>query len=76
MDVAQLVEWSIPISEVRGSNAKSTKIYIEHLLSTVYKDKNEEKETGNDPFKIVENNWRKCYCSLCNGRPLIDRKAC
>ena len=42
--VAQLVEQSLPIPEA--------KIYIEHLLSTVLKRKNEEKEAGNGPFSI------------------------
>ena len=54
--VAQLVEWSLPIPEVRGLNPVIGKkiIYILNicLLSTVYwKDENKEKEAGNGPFK-------------------------
>ena len=51
--VAQLVERSLPIPEVRGSNPVIGKKYIEHLLlSTVFwKDENKEKEAGNGPFK-------------------------
>ena len=33
--VAQLVERSLPMPEVRGSNLVISKNYIEHLLSTV-----------------------------------------
>ena len=35
--VTQLVERSLPIPEVRGSNPAIGKNYIEHLLSTVLK---------------------------------------
>ena len=35
--VAQLVEWSLPIPEVRRSNPVIGKKYFEHLLSTVLK---------------------------------------
>ena len=52
--VAQLVERSLPIPEVRGSNPVIGKIlYISNicLLSIVYwKDENKEKEAGNGPF--------------------------
>ena len=52
--VAQLVERSLQIPEVRGSNpviSKNLLISIICLLSTVYwKDKNEEIEAGNGPF--------------------------
>ena len=52
--VAQLVERSLPIPEVRGSNqvfGKNLFILNICLLSIVYwKDENEEKEAGNGPF--------------------------
>ena len=48
--VAQLVEWLLPIHEVRGSNpVTGKKLFILNicLLSTVYrKDQNKEKEAG------------------------------
>ena len=44
--VAQLVDWSLPIPEVRIQS--SAKNYIEHLPST---DENKEKDAGNGPFK-------------------------
>ena len=53
--VAQLVEWLLPIPEVRGSNpviGKNLLISNICLLSTVYwKDENKEKEAGDGPFK-------------------------
>ena len=51
--VAQLVEWSLPIPEVRGSNPVIGKILLNIcLLSTVYwNDENKEKEAGNGPSK-------------------------
>ena len=54
--MAQLVERSLPIPEVRGSNpviGKNLFLYLNIcLLSTVYwKDENKEKEAGNGPFK-------------------------
>ena len=52
--VAQLVEWLLPIPEVRGLNpviGKNLFILNICLLSTVYwKDENKEKEAGNGPF--------------------------
>ena len=53
--MAQLVEWSLPIPEVRGSNPVIRKIYLFLLniclLSTLYwKDENKEKEAGDGPF--------------------------
>ena len=48
--MAQLVEWSLLIPEVRGSNPDISKIYIEHLLSTKSK-RTKEKESENGPFK-------------------------
>ena len=46
--MAQLVEQSLSIPEVRGSNPVIGKIYIEQILLTVYwKDENKEKEAGN-----------------------------
>ena len=60
MAVAQLVERSLPIPEVRGSNPIIRKIYFFLLniclLSTVYrKGKNKEKEAGDGRFfkKVV-----------------------
>ena len=55
MAVAQLVERSLPIPEVRGSNPIIRKIYFFLLniclLSTVYrKGKNKEKEAGDGLF--------------------------
>ena len=57
--VAQLVERSLQIPEVRGSNPFIGKILLNIcLLSTVYwKDENKEKEAGNGPFK--KNKWRQ-----------------
>ena len=46
--LAQLVDWLLPIPEVRGSNPVIGKYYIEHLPST---DENKEKDAGNGPFK-------------------------
>ena len=53
--VAQLVEQSLPILEVCGSNPVISKIHLFLLniclLSTVYwKDENKEKEAGDGPF--------------------------
>ena len=46
--VAQLVEWSLPIPEIRGSNPDIDKIYIEHLftVSCAEKTKIKKKKTG------------------------------
>ena len=55
--VAQLVEWSLPIPEVRSSNpviGKNLFILNICLPSTVYrKDENKEEEAENGPFKKV-----------------------
>ena len=55
--VAQLVEWSLLIPEVRGSNPVIGKnLYIMNicLLSTVcWKDQNKEKKAVNGPFKKI-----------------------
>ena len=48
MVVAQLVEWSLPITEASGSNPVIGNIYIEHLLSNVLKRR---KMAKNGPFK-------------------------
>ena len=48
--VAELVERSLPIPEVRESNPGIAKNYIEHLLATALKDENKAKEAGNGPF--------------------------
>ena len=54
MVVAQLVERSLLILDVRGSNPVISEIYIEHLLtclpSNVLKDEKNEKESGNGPL--------------------------
>ena len=60
MVVAQLVEWSLPIPEIRGLNPVIGKnLFISNIClpSTVYwKDENKEKETGNGPF-FKKNNY-------------------
>ena len=52
--MAQLVEWSLPITEVRGLNpviGKNLFILNICLLSTMYcKDENKEIKAGNGPF--------------------------
>ena len=50
--VAQLVEWSLPILKVHGSNPVIGKIYIEHLftISCIEKTKINKKEAGNGPL--------------------------
>ena len=50
--VAQLVEQSLAIPEVRGSNPVIGKIYIEHLFTVncIEKTKIKKKEAGNGPF--------------------------
>ena len=68
--VAQLVERSLLIPEVRGLNPVISKyLFILNisLLSTVYwKDKNKEKEAGNGSFK--KNNTEKMQerCRIAN----------
>ena len=51
--VAQLVEQSLPIPEVQGSNPVIGKIYIEHLLTVNCIEKTEikKKEAGNGSLK-------------------------
>ena len=48
MVVAQLVEWSIPVPEVRGSNPVIGKIYIEQLftINCIEKTKINKKKPG------------------------------
>ena len=48
MVVAQLVEWVLPIPEVRGSNPAIGKIYIEHLflVNCIEKIKIKKKRPG------------------------------
>ena len=58
--VAQLVERSLPIPEVRGSNPVIGKIYWIFVYCQLYwKDENKEKEAGNGPFflkkKLIRN---------------------
>ena len=49
--VAQLVERSLLIPEVRGSNPVIGKIYWIFVYCQLYwKDENKEKEAGNDPI--------------------------
>ena len=52
MGVAQLVEWSLLISEVRGSNAVNGQNYIEHLFTTKCFEETKVKklEAGNVAF--------------------------
>ena len=54
MVVAQLVERSLPIPEVRGSNPVIGKIYIEHLftVNSFEKTKIKKKSPGIAHFKI------------------------
>ena len=47
--VAQLVERSLPRSEIHGSNVCIGKNFLVQLY--IRKDKNKEKEVGNGPFK-------------------------
>ena len=49
--VAQLLEQSLPIPEVRSSNPVITNIYINHLFTVNCIEKQKkEKEAGNGPF--------------------------
>ena len=50
--VAQLVEWSLPIPEVRDSNPASGKINNKQLFNVncFEKDENKEKEAVNCPY--------------------------
>ena len=51
MVVAQLVEWSLPIPEVRGSNPVIGKnLYWTFYCQLYWKDENKEKEAGKGPF--------------------------
>ena len=52
MVVTQLSEYSLPISQVHGSNPvpKRQKNYTEYVMSTVEKTKITEKEAVNGPF--------------------------
>ena len=64
--MAQLVEWSLPIPVVRGSNPVIRKIYLFLLniclLSTVYwKDENKEKEAGDGPFFKKKHHMKEVY---------------
>ena len=53
--MAQLVEWSLPTPEVRGSNPVIDKLYITYSLQT---DKNIEKRTGKGPIeKKIREPW-------------------
>ena len=46
MVVAQLVEWSLPIPEVSGSNPVIGKIYIDHLCTVSCIEKTKIKKNG------------------------------
>ena len=50
--MAQLVEWSLPIPKVHGSNPVIGKIYFERLfiVNCIEKTKIKKKEAGNGPF--------------------------
>ena len=49
--VAQLVELSLPIPEVRGLNPVIGKnLYLTFTVFCIEKTKNKEKEAGNGPF--------------------------
>ena len=68
--VAQLVEWSLPIPEVRGSNPVISKNLL-ILNNFVYcqlcieKTKNKEKGAGNGPF-FLKKNMLLFGCRLCS----------
>ena len=49
MEVVQLVEWSLPTPEVRGSNPDIGKLLSTNCTIKNKKDKNKEKEAGNGP---------------------------
>ena len=53
--VAQLVDRSLPIPEVRGLNQK----FIFNIVNCQlhWEDKNKEKEAGNGPFKKTHSLW-------------------
>ena len=55
--VGQLVEWLLPISEVRGSNPViGINLYIENLFiycQLCWKDENKEKEAGYGPIFLI-----------------------
>ena len=51
--VAQLVERSLPILEVRSLNPVIGKNLFGHLLSTVFKRRKKENEAGNAPLKNI-----------------------
>ena len=62
MVVAQLVEWPLPIPEVRGSNPVIGKIYIEHcLLSTVLKRRKQRKRGREWPIIKIKLSYLKRY---------------
>ena len=55
MVVAQLLERSLPIPEVRILNPAIGKKYIEHFtVNCIEKDENKEKEAGNGSFKKIK----------------------
>ena len=55
MVLAELVERSLPLSDVSSSNPVMGKIYIEHLFTVncIEKTTNKEKEAGNGPIKNI-----------------------
>ena len=62
MVVAQLVERSLPISEVRGSNPVISKKLLNIYCQLYWKDKNKENEAGNGPF--FKKMCCKCFIGL------------
>ena len=64
--VAQLVERSLPIPEVCGSNPVIGYLYITFMLSTLlkfWKDENKEKEAGNSQF-FFKKTMRNYYLGI------------
>ena len=70
--VAQLVERSLTIPEVRGSNPVIGKKIILNIYCQLYwTDENKEKEADNGPFK---NNRIRCSCRLRTCRRSLKRR--
>ena len=53
--MAQLVEWSLPVPEVRGLNPVIGNIYYLFSINCIEKTKINKKETGNGPFFLKKN---------------------
>ena len=61
MVVAQLAEWSLRTSDIRGLNPNNGKVNRMHLSEHICqlqfrKDENKEKEAGIDPLKKLKTN--------------------